>query len=189
MNRTRPHSPDRNENAKPPDRLRGDGCPGRLDVFETTSPEETRLLGRHFGRNVEADAVAALVGPLGAGKTCFVQGVGRGLDVRRTVNSPTFVLMKRYRGRLQLIHWDWYRLESEDDLESAGFGDLQVERGVVLIEWADKFIEELAEPFLRIEFNRAGAEHRRIRMRVCGESKTLQRFLDRLAQLWRERSQ
>lgn len=136
---------------------------------------------------MEGSELVALSGPLGAGKTCLVQGVGRGLGIRRSINSPSFVLMKRYRGRLALVHWDWYRLGDEADLDSTGYGDLLAEQGVVVIEWADRFLDRIAEPFLSIAIELTGPRTRRLTVKVCGRSKTLEQIVRDLEAWWTER--
>jgi len=81
--------------------------------------------------------VVALRGPLGAGKTCFARGLARGLGAREAVASPTFTLVREYRGRLPVHHIDLYRLEP-DDLEDLDWRDLLYGQAVAVVEWADK---------------------------------------------------
>jgi tRNA threonylcarbamoyladenosine biosynthesis protein TsaE len=126
---------------------------------------------------LEGDETVALCGPLGSGKTCFVKGLGRGLGIQQTINSPSYVLMKRYTGRVRLTHWDWYRLTSTADLDSTGFGDPQGAPGVVVIEWADRFAGELPEPILWIDFAQTDARSRRLTMTILGESERLSAVL------------
>jgi len=159
----------------------------RRVVLLSHSAAETRALGWRLGKCVQGDEILALSGPLGSGKTCLVQGLGRGLGVRRFVNSPSFVLMKRYRARLSLIHWDWYRLDDKTDLESSGFGDLQVERGIVVIEWADRFLDQIARPFLLIEITPTGLRSRRLTLSVQGKSAALRRLVGDLELWWAAR--
>lgn len=156
----------------------------RRVVFLSHSAAKTRSLGWRLGKCAEGDEILALSGPLGSGKTCLAQGLGRGLRVRRPISSPSFVLMKRYRGRLPLIHWDWYRLEDKGDLESSGFGDLQVERGIVVIEWADRFLDQIAQPFLLIEIAPTGPHSRRLIMTVRGKSPSLRRLIGDVEAWW-----
>jgi len=156
-------------------------------TFHSHSPAETAALGRRLGRALERGQFLAMVGPLGAGKTHFVQGLGRGLGVRRTINSPSFVIMKRYDGRLPLAHWDWYRLDSDVDLESTGFGDLPAANDVVVVEWADRFLDRFPESYLLIEMAHEGPAARRIDMRVRGDSPELTRILHHLQQWWAKR--
>ncbi|MBR3349221.1 MAG: tRNA (adenosine(37)-N6)-threonylcarbamoyltransferase complex ATPase subunit type 1 TsaE, partial [Solobacterium sp.] len=77
----------------------------------TDSIEETHALGRRIGESVSENMVILLSGDLGAGKTTLTQGIAKGLGVKRTVTSPTFTILKIYRGRMPLYHIDAYRLE------------------------------------------------------------------------------
>jgi len=104
-----------------------------------------------------------LDGPLGAGKTCFVRGFARGLGVTSGVQSPSYTLCRAHEGgRLPLAHWDFYRMTSPDDLESAGFFE-QDPRAVKAIEWASMFDEELGESAIRVTIERdTVSEERRL---------------------------
>jgi len=146
-------------------------------VLSSSSAGETRRLGQRLSRLLRGNEVIALSGPLGSGKTCLVQGMARGLGIRQPVNSPSYVLMKRYQGRFTLTHWDWYRLADQADLESCGFGDRQLEPGVVVIEWAERFSDQLERPFLRIEITPTGRRSRRFAFGVSGRSASLRRLI------------
>jgi tRNA threonylcarbamoyladenosine biosynthesis protein TsaE len=105
-----------------------------------TTPQETQEWGRQLARTLEAGAVLALCGDLGAGKTCLTQGIVAGLGSQAEVTSPTFSLVQEYRdGRLPVFHLDFYRLESEGEVLRLGWDELLDENGVVLVEWADRF--------------------------------------------------
>jgi len=155
-------------------------CPRSL-VITSRGATRTRAIGRRLGASISKGAVIALVGPLGSGKTCLVQGLGRGLGIRRKINSPSFVLMKRYDGPVSLFHWDWYRLNDLDDLESSGFGDCGPEDGVVVIEWADRFLDRIPRPFLRIDLEIEGERMRRLIFRIVGRSEPLEKALAAMA--------
>ncbi len=114
-------------------------------------PEDTARLGDALGRACAAPAVVALVGPLGAGKTCFAQGVGDALGVVEPVFSPTFVLVAEYWGRLPLLHADVYRLEAQELLETGLEESLESWPGLALVEWADRFPGLLPLDHLRAE--------------------------------------
>ena len=106
----------------------------------TASAEETRYLGELLGRCISSPLVITLIGDLGSGKTVFVQGLARGLDVPETyyVTSPSYTLINAYPGRLALYHADLYRLAGGVDLEDLELPDLVRGKGVVAIEWADR---------------------------------------------------
>jgi tRNA threonylcarbamoyladenosine biosynthesis protein TsaE len=133
---------------------------------ETRSPEETEALGRRLGEACEPGAVLALVGDLGAGKTCFVRGLARGLGIPERITSPTFVLMNRYEGRLKLAHLDLYRLESPD-LAALGWHDLKGDH-VLAAEWADKAADRDLGDALRISFEVTGENARRLMFEARG---------------------
>lgn len=104
------------------------------------SPAETFAFGQRIAATLRAGDVLALCGDLGAGKTHFVKGLAAGLGITGEVTSPTFTLIHEYPGgRLPLFHFDFYRLESEDDLLRIGFDDYLDSGGVLAIEWAEKF--------------------------------------------------
>lgn len=104
------------------------------------SVEQTMELGKKLGENLTRGMVLTLNGDLGAGKTTFTKGIAKGLGIEKVVSSPTFTILKQYQGRLNLNHFDAYRLEGQDiDL---GFEDLIYSDDVSIIEWSG-FIEEI----------------------------------------------
>jgi tRNA threonylcarbamoyladenosine biosynthesis protein TsaE len=132
-------------------------------TVETRSPEQTRALGEAFGRLLGPSAVVLLSGDLGAGKTCFTQGLGRGLEVpaAEPVVSPSYTLMNQYRGRLDLYHFDLYRLAHAEDLVDLGFDEYLYGTGVTVVEWGDRF-PDLGRDAIRVCLEHGGGEHRRI---------------------------
>jgi tRNA threonylcarbamoyladenosine biosynthesis protein TsaE len=126
----------------------------------SATPEETAAAGEALGRTLRASDVVALYGELGAGKTCFVQGLVRGLDVTGHATSPTFVLVNEYRGRLPVHHVDAYRTESLAELIDLGLLDLMGGDGVTLIEWADKAEPLLPSRTIRVRIEGVGDEPR-----------------------------
>ena len=103
----------------------------------TGSAEETRAAGLRLGEAAAAGDIVLLDGPLGAGKTVLVQGLAEGLGVAGEVVSPTFVLVRQYRGRLELVHADLYRLDDRKEVEALGLLELSAD-GVLALEWADR---------------------------------------------------
>ena len=132
-------------------------------TIHSRSEEETIEIGERLAATLAGGEVLALTGELGAGKTVFVKGVARGLGIQDVITSPTFVLVKSYKGRLPLHHIDFYRLETVTDLETIGFEDFLEGDGIVAIEWAEKFIAELPKSFLQITFVYDGERERKIR--------------------------
>jgi tRNA threonylcarbamoyladenosine biosynthesis protein TsaE len=101
----------------------------------TTSVAETIALGERLGRVAERGDLLCLWGDLGAGKTQLAKGIARGLDIDATVNSPTFILMNEYAGRLPLFHVDLYRLADAADALAGGVIDDRQIDGVTVVEW------------------------------------------------------
>ncbi len=124
----------------------------------------TQALGACLAPLITEGTVLSLNGPLGAGKTCFVQGLaaGMGCDVS-DVSSPTFTLVHEYHGgRLPVFHFDFYRLKDEAELLNLGFDDYVESGGVCLVEWGARFSGALPASSLEITFEIEN-EGRRIR--------------------------
>ena len=138
----------------------------------TTSPEETHSLGSHIGRALTPGTVIFLSGDLGCGKTAFVQGLARGLDVPETyyVTSPTFSIVNEYPGRVTLFHLDIYRLMDLSDLDDIGFDDIVSGEGVVAIEWAEKFPLDFLVPDIAIHIENSGGSKREFSIIIYGQS-------------------
>jgi tRNA threonylcarbamoyladenosine biosynthesis protein TsaE len=126
------------------------------------TPGETEAVGEALGRTLEAGDVVALYGELGAGKTCFVQGLARGLGVAGRATSPTFVLVNEYLGRMPVHHVDAYRTASLTELVDLGLLDLMGGEAVTLIEWADKAEPLLPARTVRVRIEGVGDEPRAI---------------------------
>jgi tRNA threonylcarbamoyladenosine biosynthesis protein TsaE len=136
------------------------------------SPEETFRLGETIGNFIKNPLVIALNGDLGSGKTVFVKGLARGLEVPGNyyITSPTFTLINEYPGRWQLVHIDLYRLENVGDLEDIGLDDLLYDQAVIAVEWADKLFGDLPERHLAIHFETTGDEDREISLITYGHN-------------------
>lgn len=118
------------------------------------SVAETREAGRQIAGLLRGGEVLSLEGPLGAGKTTFVQGLAEGLGCRaEEVSSPTFTLVHEYPdGHLPFVHLDLYRLESPEELAALGFDDLLADSTIAAIEWGDKFPQALPPHTQRFVF-------------------------------------
>jgi tRNA threonylcarbamoyladenosine biosynthesis protein TsaE len=131
----------------------------------SNSAGETIELGRKIGLGLKGGEVFALCGALGSGKTHLVKGiaVGVGAQDQGQVNSPTFVIVNEYVGRLEIYHIDAYRLNSVAEFEMLGFDDFCHPRSVVLIEWADKVESVLRTvDHVLIELEHVGETIRRV---------------------------
>jgi tRNA threonylcarbamoyladenosine biosynthesis protein TsaE len=89
--------------------------------LQLNTSDDTLKLGEIIGKSINPGSIIALVGDLGAGKTVLVKGIARGLGVEEEPNSPTFVIMNSYEGRIPLYHFDLYRLSDEDELFAIGY--------------------------------------------------------------------
>ena len=105
------------------------------------SPEQTQLLGSYLGELAQKADVFLLVGELGTGKTCLVQGIARGLNVKEYAFSPSFVILREYHGRLPLYHIDFYRLDHIEELADLGLEEYFYGDGVCVVEWAEKGLQ------------------------------------------------
>jgi len=129
-------------------------------------PEETEDAGERLGRALGPGAVVALTGELGAGKTCFIQGLVRGLGVTGRATSPTFVLINQYPGRVPVYHVDAYRTESLTELMDLGLLELLGGGGVTVIEWADKLESLLPPEAIHVHIDGVGDQPRAITIRT-----------------------
>lgn len=112
-----------------------------MPLFFSHNPAETEALGEAWGRAAQSGWIIGLTGDLGAGKTQLVKGLARGLGATERVHSPTFALVNQYlRGRLPLYHLDLYRLDTVDQIHSAGLEEYWVRPdGVTVVEWAERW--------------------------------------------------
>lgn len=135
-----------------------------MQTIITHSPEETLALGTELGKQLKRGSFIGLVGQLGTGKTILTKGIAKGLGVKtyRYVNSPSFVIIKEYKGRIPLYHFDIYRLDSSDDLETVGYEEYFYGRGVTIVEWADKIKDILPEKRIDIHLLHKGQTKRKI---------------------------
>jgi tRNA threonylcarbamoyladenosine biosynthesis protein TsaE len=132
--------------------------------FETHSDEETRKAGRQIAKWLPAQAVVALVGDLGAGKTTLTQGIaeGRGAARAEDVSSPTFTLIHEFGEPVRVYHVDLYRLETAEQARRLGLEDLFDQAALVVIEWGDKFPELLPADVFHITLASTADEGRAI---------------------------
>ena len=121
-----------------------------------------RALGAALAKRTEAGDVLCLFGDLGAGKTQLAKGLGAGLGVVETVNSPSFVLMAEYAGRVPLFHVDLYRLADGVDALGGGLIDERQADGVTVIEWAERLGDGLPASRLEVRIDGSGDEPRTV---------------------------
>jgi len=137
--------------------------------LSTVCEEETGRLGRCLGLLIDRPLVILLSGDLGAGKTCFTRGLARGLGVPKEVPiaSPSYTLMNTYNGRLELYHFDLYRLAEPDDLLELGMEEYLPGSGVAVVEWANLF-SGLAKDYLAVQLSHQQSDQRNVECRAVG---------------------
>ncbi len=135
--------------------------------FISQNDNATEEIAAKFSENLKGGEVIAFRGDLGAGKTCFTRGLARGLGFGDTVNSPTFALVNEYLGgRLNLYHFDMYRVENWEDLYSTGFFEYLDMGGVVAVEWSENIDGALPKNTIYITIEKIDKNTRNIK--ICG---------------------
>ena len=131
--------------------------------YISNSPAETEAIAETFANELSGGEVIAFRGTLGLGKTCFVRGLARGLGFDGEVNSPTFALMNEYvGGRLNLYHFDMYRISGWEDLYSTGYFEYIELGGVLAVEWSENIDGVLNDDTIFIEIERIDDTKRKI---------------------------
>lgn len=151
----------------------------------THSPEETAHLAGTIGKIIREGTVICLDGELGVGKTLFVRALARTLGVESDVTSPTFNLMNIYEAACPIVHFDLYRITSEEELEDIGFYEYaEATEGIVLIEWAEKFPNAMPADHLSVRIEALNDEERQFTFVAKGKKsrallEELKRIVDR----------
>ena len=130
--------------------------------YITHSPAETEAVGEALAKTLRPGTVLAFRGDLGAGKTAFTRGLGRGLGCTEWVTSPTYTIVNEYTsGRLPLFHFDMYRLRSSEDLFDIGWEDYLERGGVCAVEWSENVVDAL-DGAIWITIEKTGDDSRKI---------------------------
>ena len=133
--------------------------------MKTHSPAETHALGQWLAGQLQPGDVIFLHGDLGAGKSELTRGIARGLGIQGIIASPSFTILNVYEtGRLPLYHFDWYRLESSEELYELGMEEYLESEGVAVVEWPDRCPEAWPKTRLDIELECRGDMEREIRL-------------------------
>jgi tRNA threonylcarbamoyladenosine biosynthesis protein TsaE len=151
---------------------------GTFDLI-THNPAHTHTVGKALGGLLQAGDVVCLQGNLGSGKTCLTQGIGAGMHVSGTINSPTFVFVCEHpplRSGPYLYHADLYRISDVSEVFSLGLEDYMYGDGVTVIEWADRALEALPPQRLWVTLTYTDETERTMRFEAAGA-----RYLDLLA--------
>jgi tRNA threonylcarbamoyladenosine biosynthesis protein TsaE len=129
----------------------------------SNSEEETKLCAQRFAAQLKPRDIVLLQGDLGAGKTTFVKGLVKGFKFSpQKVNSPTFVIMNYYKGKLPIYHFDLYRLGSPKEIDTLDFDEYFYGEGISLIEWPERLGKDKPEQYYLVEFKHKGEHQRQI---------------------------
>jgi len=143
--------------------------------YHSASPEETHSIGERLARSLGPGAVIALRGGLGAGKTCLVKGIARGLGIAEDITSPTYTIVSEYNACLDgkavpLYHIDAYRLNGDEDFENTGAGELIADKGIAIIEWSERIPASIPPDATTVEIEITGPQSRLLRVKDSDES-------------------
>lgn len=137
---------------------------------KTNTPKETQKVAQKLARDLVPGDVIALYGNLGAGKTVFVQGLAKGLNIKRNITSPTFVFMRSYpfiykKNSATFYHLDLYRGEDKADFKSLGLDEIFSPESIVVLEWAEKIKNSLPKKRVDVIIENINEKSRRIRIK------------------------
>ena len=140
----------------------------------TTSVKETRALGARLAVSLRPGDVLLLFGDMGAGKSELTRGIASGLGIAGPIASPSFTILQVYEdGRIPLYHFDWYRMESVEELYELGMEEYLGGDGVAVIEWPTRCPEAIPESYLEVILKPAGENLREISWRSAGNFRTI----------------
>ena len=132
-------------------------------TFITNSPAETKKIAYDLAQTLNGGEVIAFYGDLGMGKTCFITGLAEGLGFTGDVSSPTFAIINEYLGgRLNLYHFDMYRVNGWDDLYTTGYFEYIESGGVLAVEWSENIESALPEDVIKVTIKRLNETGRQI---------------------------
>ena len=136
----------------------------KIRVFNA---DEMVQLGYHFASILRGNELVCLEGPLGSGKTTFAKGFGIAFNIKEEIISPSFLILREYKGTHPIYHYDLYRLKSLEELEQIGFFDHLGREGIKMIEWADKFPELYKYTDWIIKYELLGVDKRVVEFYEC----------------------
>ncbi|OFI07429.1 tRNA threonylcarbamoyladenosine biosynthesis protein TsaE [Clostridium acetireducens DSM 10703] len=119
--------------------------------FTVKNVEETMAIAYKLGKFANSGDIICLNGDLGTGKTHFVKGLAKGLEIKEHITSPTFNIVNEYDGRIKLYHFDVYRVNDPDEIEAIGFDEYIFGEGVTVIEWSNYIKELIPKEHISVE--------------------------------------
>lgn len=126
------------------------------------SPQQTEAAGEVIGKRLKEGDVVALFGGMGMGKTAITRGICRGLGSSDAVSSPTFAIVNEYKGARRIYHFDMYRIQGEEDLESTGFYEYLDGDSNLIIEWSENIVSEIPDDAVYILMEKGEKENDRV---------------------------
>lgn len=139
-----------------------------MKIF-SDSVRDTVRLGAIIAKNVKKGDILCFYGQLGSGKTVLAKGIAKGLKIKEDdIVSPTFVLIREYKGKIPFYHFDLYRLQNGEDLAVLGYEEYFYAEGLSIIEWAERLKSILPKGHLKVKFYIRGKNKRRIELLACG---------------------
>ncbi len=135
-----------------------------MEKYISNSTADTVKIGTDFAQRLKANDGVLYKGEMGAGKTYFTKGIAKAFGITEEVTSPTFALINEYYGKINIFHFDLFRIDSFDDLYGVGFFDYFDRNGVLCVEWSEN-IPDLADSFetvYQVAINKTGEESREI---------------------------
>lgn len=135
-----------------------------MKVYTSNNLAETEAVAAEVAKKLEKGGFLALYGGMGAGKTAFVRGLVKALapECLELVHSPTFAIVNEYRGnKIDIFHFDLYRLTDEDDLYSTGFYDYIEQGGITITEWTELFEDAIPKDAIKLKIEAIGETERR----------------------------
>lgn len=138
-------------------------------VIISNSSLETMELGKRIGEKAEPGDFYILIGDLGTGKTTFLKGFAKGLGIESTITSPSFIIVREYKGRFPFIHIDAYRLNSYIELLNLGWEEYLNGKNIITIEWGDRIVELWPNEYLKISFFHKSLEARELHFEPKGK--------------------
>ncbi len=142
-------------------------------IIETYSSDETKAIGTQIARDSSPGDIIGLVGDLGVGKTIFSKGFAEGLGIQEPITSPTFTIINEYNtASLPFYHFDVYRISHVDEMDEIGYEDYFFDKGICLIEWANRIKEIIPNSALWVMIDKdleKGLDYRRIEIIKRGD--------------------
>ena len=142
-----------------------------MQIYDSFSCEDTKKIAADIARTFCGGEFVAMYGDLGAGKTAFVQGVAKALGINSHITSPTFTIVNEYEGRLDLYHFDVYRISDSDEMFEIGFDEYVNGGGVCIVEWAELIEDLFPDKYYKITILKdidKGYDYRKITVEEIG---------------------